>query len=352
MAQDRGVRAAAAAVRGLLRLPRSVKRALAGPAVRRDGLELDLDAQLLSRITRALPRTPLDPVHSPARMRAGARRMAAIGAGRPIPMSVTDITVAGASGPLRARVYDPGDTTAALVYFHGGGWVFGDIDTHDGCCRALAAASRLTIVSVEYRLAPEHRYPAAVDDAEAAFRDILARASEFGPAPDRIGIGGDSAGGYLAALVCHRLRRDGAPTPLCQLLIYPPTDLTGASPSRTLFADGVALPRADIDFFDRCFLPPELDRARPDVSPLRAETTAGHPPALVVTAGFDPLRDEGEAYAHTLRSDGVPVTLRRFDGYMHGFFNNVLAFAPAVTEIGALLAETVATARGASAPEF
>lgn len=335
---DRGTRAAAAAVRGFLTLPRHLKRRFAGPPVHRDGLELDLDAHLLLRISRALPR----PTPDPARMRINARRMAAIGAGRPLPVTVTDIEVAGAAGPLRGRVYTPDAARAALVYFHGGGWVIGDLDTHDGLCRTLARAARVTVIAVDYRLAPEHPFPAPVEDAHAAFRDIAARASEFGTAPARLAVGGDSAGGYLAALVCQRLREEGAPAPLAQLLIYPPTDLTGGSRSRALFADGFALTAAEIDFFDRCFLPPELDRTRPEVSPLFTASTAGLPPAVVVTAGFDPLRDEGEAYARRLREEGIPVISRRYDGYMHGFVNNALAFGPAITEIAGLLAAALA----------
>ncbi|MGV9615696.1 alpha/beta hydrolase [Nocardia xishanensis] len=340
-----GTRTAAAAVRGLLRLPPRAKRALAGPAVHRDGNELDLDAHLLLRITKALPKQAPEPV----RLRRQARRMAAIGAGRRAPVRVEDITVAGAAGSLRARLYDPGATDALLVYFHGGGWVIGDLDTHDALCRTIARTARIRMVAVDYRLAPEHPYPAAVDDAVAAFRDIVARAGEFGVGAERVAVGGDSAGGHLAAVLCQRTRRDGGPAPLLQLLIYPPTDLTGKAESRTTFAEGFALTRTDIDFFDRCFLPPDLDRTRPDVSPLYAETTAGLPRAVVITAGFDPLRDEGEAYAARLRADGVPVAARRFAGYMHGFVNNALAFDPAVGEIAAMLADALAAALGSPA---
>nr|WP_232542342.1 alpha/beta hydrolase [Nocardia bovistercoris] len=319
-------------------MPRSVKRRLAGPAAHRDGLELDLDAQLLLRISRTLPRRRPDPV----RMRADARRLAAIGAGRTAAVAVTDIEVAGAAGRLRGRVYSPETADAAMVYFHGGGWVIGDLDTHDGLCRTLARAARVTVIAVDYRLAPEHPYPAAVDDAHAAFRDIAARAHEFGATAARLAVGGDSAGGYLAALVCQRLRDEGAPAPLAQLLIYPPTDLTGGSRSRTLFADGFALTAAEIDYFDRCFLPPGLDRTRPEVSPLRTASVAGLPPAVVVTAGFDPLRDESEAYADRLRAEGIPVITRRYDGYMHGFVNNALAFGPAIIEIAGMFAAAIA----------
>ncbi len=345
-----GTRAAIAAVRALLRLPPPVKRRMAGPVVRRDGLELDLDAQLLLRITGALPRARLDPVTSPPRMRVAARRMAAIGRGPREFLPVCETTVAGGAGRLRARVYRPADADTVLVWFHGGGWVIGDLDTHDGLCRTLAATAGVTVISVDYRLAPEHPYPAAVDDAAAAFTDIVSRATEFGATADRVAIGGDSAGGHLAALLALR----DPDAPLAQLLVYPPTDLTGSSQSRTTFAHGFALTRADIDFYDACFLPPDLDRASPEVSPLFAQTTVGLPPTVIITAGFDPLRDEGESYAERLRADGVAVRVRRFDGYLHGFVNNALAFGPAVEEIAALFAETLAKhrARPARDPEL
>ncbi|UGT60336.1 alpha/beta hydrolase [Nocardia asteroides] len=339
----KGARSASATMRRLLGLPPRWKRRIAGPAIRRDGLELDLDTQMLLRISSAWPRPRLDPVTSPPRMRAAARRMAGISAGRAEPMPVTDSTVAGAETSLPARVYTPagaGDT--ALVWFHGGGWVAGDLDTHDRLCRTLAAGTATTVVSVAYRLAPEHPYPAPVEDACAAYADIVARAAEFGAAPDRIAVGGDSAGGYLAALVAqHTVDRD-TPDPLAQLLLYPVTDLTGACPSRQTLARGFDLTRTDLQFFDRCFLPPTVDRAAPGVSPLAAPTLTGVAPALIVTAGFDPLRDEGSRYAQRLREHGVPVTEHRFDGYTHGFANNGLAFGPAVRHIAELFAATLA----------
>ncbi len=331
-------------MRRLLALPPRIKRRIAGPAVHRDGLELDLDTQMLLRINSAWPRPRLDPVTSPPRMRAAARRMAAVGAGRARAVPVTDITVAGAATPLPARVYAPATGGAVLVWFHGGGWVAGDLDTHDALCRTLADRGATTVVSVAYRLAPEHPYPAAVEDALAAYADIVARAAEFGATPDRVAVGGDSAGGYLAALVAQQAADRGTPGPAAQLLLYPVTDLTGACASRRTLARGFDLTRVDLEFFARCFLPPALDRAAPGVSPLAAPSLAGVAPALIVTAGFDPLRDEGELYARRLREHGVPVTAHRFDGYTHGFANNGLAFGPAVATIADLFAATLAAA--------
>lgn len=339
-----GTRSASATMRRLLALPPRIKRRIAGPAIHRDGLELDLDTQMLLRINSAWPRPRLDPVTSPPRMRTAARRMAKIGAGRTRAVPVTDITVRGAETPLRARVYAPAPGGTVLVWFHGGGWIAGDLDTHDALCRTLAARTAATVVSVAYRLAPEHPYPAPVEDACAAYADIVARAAEFGATPDRIAVGGDSAGGHLAALVAQRAAGRGAPGPLAQLLIYPVTDLTGACASRRTLARGFELTSVDLEFFARCFLPGSVDRAAPGVSPLAAPTLAGVAPALIVTAGFDPLRDEGARYAERLRADGVPVTEHRFDGYTHGFANNGLVFGAAVDHIADLFAATLADA--------
>ncbi|MFC8047477.1 alpha/beta hydrolase [Nocardia sp. NPDC057353] len=333
---DRGTRSARSTMRRLLALPPRWKRRIAGHPIRRDGLELDLDTQLLLRISNAWPRPRLDPVTSPPRIRAAARRMAMVTAGPAIPMSVTDSTVAGAETPLPARVYTPGAGDTVLVWFHGGGWIAGDLDTHDGLCRALAAGTAATVVSVAYRLAPDHPYPAPVEDAYAAYLDIVDRAAEFGVAPDRIAVGGDSAGGHLAALIAQRTVERGTPGPPAQLLLYPVTDLTGTCPSRETLARGFELTRTDLEFFARCFLPPAVDRAAPAVSPLAAPDLTGVAPALIVTAGFDPLRDEGARYARRLREHGVPVTEHRFDGYTHGFANNRLAFGAAVDRIAAL----------------
>lgn len=330
----------------MLRLPHPVRRYLAGPVTERDGFTLDVDAQLLLRLSSRMAQQPRE---SAERLRERTRSAAALAAGRPIDIAaVRDITVTGATGPLRARVYDPGDTDGLLVYFHGGGWVFGDVETHDATCRLLAAGSHMQIVSVDYRLAPEHPYPAAVDDAIAAYTDISCRATQFGVRPERVGVGGDSAGAYLAALVSAQPPAPGRARPLLQLLIYPPTDLSGASASRVSLAEGFPLNRSDIDYFDACFFPPELDRTHPQVSPLHAPSAAALPPAVIVTAGFDPLRDEGDAYAAKLAADGVPVTHRRFDGYTHGFVSTPVVFARAITEVAGLLGDCAAQTRNSS----
>jgi acetyl esterase len=313
----------AAAARAAVRLPAPVKRRLAGTAVRRDGLELHLDTHLLLRLHALSRRPPLTSL-TPARARAELRRTARIAAGPSAGVArVDDVRVAGADGPLAARLYVPDESAGAalLVFFHGGGWVGCDLDTHDASCRALCAASGVRVLSVAYRLAPEHPFPAPVDDALSAFRDAVARAGELGADPARIAVGGDSAGAHLAAVTAQQAARGGGPAPAFQLLVYPVTDCAEAHPSRLAFAEGFYLTKADMEWYEAHFLAAGGDRRDPRVSPLRADDLSGVAPALVVTAGFDILRDEGEAYAARLRAAGVRTLLRRHPGYAHGFFN-------------------------------
>jgi acetyl esterase len=342
-----GERLQAGAVRALAALPPRAKRILAGPPVRRDGLELDVDAQLLVRVNERHPRPPLD-ARTPAQARADLRRSTRIVAGPRIDVAtVRDVTVAGAAGPLPARLYVPEEAAAGepgplVVFFHGGGWVAGDLDTHDAPCRHLARAAGMRVLSVAYRLAPEHPYPAAVDDAVAAFRDAAARAAELGADPARIAVAGDSAGGYLAAMVAQRTAAGaagpGAATPAFQVLVYPGTDFVEDHPSERSLGEGFLLTKASMDWYQANFLPPGADEH--EASPLRAERLEGVAPALVVTAGFDPLRDEGEAYAARLRDAGVRTVLRRHPGQLHGFLNMTgvgTAAREAIAEIGGVL---------------
>ncbi|MFQ5427224.1 MAG: alpha/beta hydrolase [Gaiellales bacterium] len=204
-----------------------------------------------------------------------------------------------------------------MVYFHGGGWVIGDLDTHDGVARALANRARSVVVSVDYRLAPEHPFPASIDDAWAA----TAWVAEHGPQGidrDRLAVGGDSAGGNLAAIVARRARERDLDLRF-QLLVYPVTDFDLGTRSYLDYAEGCGLSRDAMRWFWDLYVPSEQSRASPDASPLRARDVTGLPPALVQTAEFDVLRDEGEAYAARLEEAGVPVTLTRYDGLIHGF---------------------------------
>ena len=238
--------------------------------------------------------------------------------------AVKDLTVEGGAGPIPARLYRPQGVPAstavpALIFFHGGGWVIGDLETHDVFCRQLTAGAGITVVNVDYRLAPEHKFPAAIDDAWAATRWIAAHATELGIDASRLAVGGDSAGGNLAAVVALLARDAGAPPIAFQVLIYPVCDVSAESPSYTDFADGFMLTRDSMRWFIAHYLDSKRDAGDWRISPLRAPSLAGVAPALVVTAGFDPLRDEGDAYARKLRDAGVRVDNLCYGGMIHGF---------------------------------
>jgi acetyl esterase len=309
-------------------LPPRLQRALFGPPPSIDGQTLASDIHALIKVAELAGSTSFTgglPVEEARRdNRLGAE---ATTAQPPIPMArVEAIEVPGQAGPIPARFYVPGGLPAGaaaplLVYYHGGGWVIGDLDTHDGVCRFLAAAAGVMVLSVDYRLAPEHPFPAAVEDAWAGFAWAAANAAEMGADPARIGVAGDSAGGNLAAVVSLLAKAGGGAMPAMQLLLYPPTDSAGDLPSRNLFSEGFLLTKDDMDTFERHYLPPGTDATDPRVSILLAPDLTGLPPAYVATAGFDPLRDEGEAYALRMREAGVQVALRRHPGLIHSFAN-------------------------------
>ncbi len=240
----------------------------------------------------------------------------------PLPR-VEDIRIPGPAGPMPARVYDPagdaGGIRPAVAYFHGGGWVQGDIETHDGLCARLAQGSGALVVSLDYRLAPEHKFPAAVDDCVAAYRWLRAHGREIGADPSRIGVAGDSAGGNLAAVVSQLAAAEGLPVPAAQALIYPAVDFGLDTPSHRELQDGHVIPRDRIVWYAEQYLRGEADRNDPRAAPLRTTDLRGQPPTLVVTAGFDPLRDEGRAYADRLRGAGVDVVYREYPGQIHAF---------------------------------
>jgi acetyl esterase len=235
---------------------------------------------------------------------------------------VEDIAVPGPAGSIGARVYDPsaGGTACPVVgYFHGGGWVQGDLETHHGLCARLAQRSGAMVVAFDYRLAPEHPFPAAVDDCFAAYRWLRAHARELGGDPARVAVAGDSAGGNLSAVVSQLAARADVAVPVCQVLIYPAVDFALDTASHRELADGHIIPRDRIEWYARQYLPAGTDRLDPRASPLHARDLAGQPPALIVTAGFDPLRDEGRAYAERLRAAGVDVVHREYTGQIHAF---------------------------------
>lgn len=230
----------------------------------------------------------------------------------------------GPAGPIPLRLYRGLGTRKdqrlpALVYFHGGGWVIGDLDSHDQICRALANAAGCIVIAVHYRLAPEHKFPAAVEDAIAATRWIADNAASLGIDAARLAVGGDSAGGNLAAIVSLDARDQGGPPLAFQLLIYPSVDMGIDTPSHLRHADQLPLTRSNMHWFIEHYLSGESDKSDWRASPLRARSFANLPPAFVVTAACDPLCDEGEAYAKALAKAGVPATHHRFAGQIHGF---------------------------------
>ena len=231
-------------------------------------------------------------------------------------------TVPGPAGEIPIRIYTPVGTAPfpVLVYFHGGGWVIGNLDTHDGICRSLANRVGCLVVSVDYRLAPEHPFPAAPEDCYAATRWLAEHAGSLGGDKGRIAVGGDSAGGNLAAVGALMARDRGGPKLAFQLLVYPVTDADFETRSYRENAEGYFLTRADMVWFWNHYAPRQEDRRNPYAAPLRAASLRGLPPALVITAEFDPLCDDGNAYAARLREDGVPVRLSQQDGLIHGFF--------------------------------
>ncbi len=239
---------------------------------------------------------------------------------------VYDRTIPGPDGDVPVRVYRPvegGDPLPVVVYFHGGGWVICDLDTHDGTCRALANGVNAVVVSVDYRLAPEHKFPAAAEDAYEVTSWVAAHADELGVEPSRLAVAGDSAGGNLAAVVALMARDRGGPAITFQLLVYPVTNHSFDTDSYRENADGYFLHRASMEWYWRQYLADERDGANPYASPLRVEDARGLPPGMVITAEFDPLRDEGEAYGRKLAEAGVPFDVRRYDGVFHGFFSMV-----------------------------
>ncbi len=235
-----------------------------------------------------------------------------------------DQRIPGPDGSIRIRIYTPGERgpLPGLVYFHGGGWVLCDLDTHDKTCRALAHKAGAVVVSVDYRLAPEHRFPAAVVDCCAATRWVAANAERLDVDPRRIAVGGDSAGGNLAAVVALKFRDEGGPALALQVLVYPVTNLAAFdTPSYQEFAEGYYLTRTEMEWFRGHYLATAGDGQNPDASPLLAPDLRGLPPALVITAECDTLRDEGEAYARRLAEAGVDVTCTRYAGMVHPFFS-------------------------------
>lgn len=267
----------------------------------------------------------------------------------PMPVdAVEDRTIPGPAGELPVRIYSP-ETPAPrplIVYFHGGGFVICSIDTHDGTCRRLANATGATVVSVEYRLAPEHPFPAPADDCYAAAVWAHEHAAELGGDAARLVVAGDSAGGNLAAVTALRARDEGAPPITCQILVYPVIDAACNSPSFATNGEGLFLEASTMRWFWQQYLGTGGDGRHQYASPCRARDLSGLPPAVIVTAEYDPLRDEGEAYAERLRAWGVETTAHRYEGMIHGFWSMPMLFPEAdeaMTAIASDLRRSLAT---------
>jgi acetyl esterase len=298
-------------------------------------MPLDPQAQ---RVIEAMAALNLKPVEesTPAEARESIRtRTAALG---PFPdvAAVVDHRVPVSGGEITVRAYSPDGPGPhpALVYYHGGGWVIGDLYTHDGLCRSITNAARCAVLSVDYRLAPESKYPVAVEDSYAALLWIVANAERLGIDRRRIAVGGDSAGGNLATVTAIGLRDGGGFAPRFQLLIYPGTDMRATAPSHTSNGQGYVLTADTIAYFRGKYVPDERQWIDWRASPLLHEDLTKLPPALVLTAGYDPLRDEGRAYADALSKAGVPTQYVCFERQVHGFITMGRVIEEANTAVG------------------
>ncbi|WP_411287043.1 alpha/beta hydrolase [Phenylobacterium sp.] len=315
-------------LRTLLSLPAPLLRLMSGGGVvYQGGRTLDPRFQFLAAQAR---RAPALSTLSPEEVRRG--EVAGLGPvmGDPEPgVACEPLAVEGPSGPIPARSYRPDNqcpTAPLLVFAHMGGGVIGGLETTHVFCTLLAAIARCPVLSVDYRLAPEHRFPAGLDDVLSAYRWGRDNAERFGAPKGLAAIAGDSMGGNFAAVVCQELKRAGEPQPVLQLLVYPCVDVASESASMTIYADAFPLSRATMDWFVGHYMTPDADPADPRLSPLRQKNLSGLAPAVVVTAGFDPLLDQGEAYARRLKAAGVPVVYRCYDSLAHAF----VAFTGAV----------------------
>jgi len=308
-----------------------------------DEARLDPQARALIERLAAAGAPPLYTLSAPEARRAYRESRAALAA---VPVEVGEIrelSIPGPAGALRARLYRPRSGEGSLpgvVYFHGGGFIYGDIDTHDGVCRGIAQSVPCAVVSVDYRLAPENKFPAAAEDAFAATAWVSANCAALGIDPARLVVAGDSAGGNLAAVTALTARERGAPALAMQVLVYPTTDLAGETESLARFGAGFLLTRESMRWVKRSYLRDEHDAGDWRASPLRARDFSGLPAAYIITAGFDPLRDEGRAYAARLVQAGVSVTHESFEGQVHGFLvmgGALAAAGHAIQRIGQIM---------------
>jgi acetyl esterase len=289
---------------------------------------MPLDPELRAMLERTAAAAPVPMSQLPVDVARSGYKAGAIAARGPDyqPIALAEVTDRVVAGSVPVRIYRPGapGPRPVVVYAHGGGWVIGDLDTHDDTCRFLSQALGAVVVAVDYRRAPEHPYPAAIEDYWAAVNWVAQNAADLGADPGALALAGDSAGGHLAAAAALRARAAGGPAIAVQAMAYPVTDATMSTSSDPLASyvtnrEGYGLTATSMSWFIGCYLPDEADRSRPDNAPLLVEDLSGLPPAVVATAEFDPLRDEGAAYARRLREAGVPVTFLPGDGLVHSF---------------------------------
>lgn len=303
-------------------LPKGLVQRVAGDPIEIEGRVLNRDLQLLIALAERTGSNALEGQSAQER-RDDLKKVSKLGMPIATNVHVHERIIEGPASPICLRVYRPHGVTGtapAITFFHGGGWVVGDLDTHDGSCRVLAVASGCVVVSVDYRLAPEHPCPAAIDDCLAAYQWVANNGDELAIDGNAVGVMGDSAGGNLAAVIAQAARKIDAPKPVAQGLVYPATDFSMGTHSVELFAEGFFLTRESMHWFRDQYVPDRTERTDPSVSPLLADDVSGVAPALVWTAGFDPLRDEGFAYAEKLDKAGVATTYRCYDDLIHGFF--------------------------------
>jgi acetyl esterase len=307
----------------LRRLPSWLLRRFGRPPVNRRGHSLDPMAWLFVRLASRVTRAP-SLEHLAQNRQTFAALAPVLGTSASSTVRRQDLSCPGPAGPIPLRLYSARPAGAPpsplLLYFHGGGFVQGNLESHDRVCARLADRTQALVLSVDYRLAPEHPFPAAVLDALCAWRWLAANTATLGADPARLAVGGDSAGATLSAIVAAETLTEPV-RPSFQLLVYPFVDARLTLPSVQEFGVGYFLEKSSLEFYLDCYAPDRSTRLQPRISPLLAPSLAHHPPAAVIVAGFDPLRDEGEAYAQRLEDAGIPVTFRSFDQQLHGFFN-------------------------------
>lgn len=316
-------------LRAAMNLPERVQRALLRKPVVIDGQTLAAETQLLLKLQEITGQPPLGVGPGPVEARPIVVTQGQMVAGRQPIGAIRELTVDGAEGPLAARLYIPSsrvgaDPVPTLMFIHGGGMALGDLDSHDGACRHLAERSGVQVLSIDYRLAPENPYPAGVEDCFVAYQWMVKNADSLNADPERLAVGGDSAGGLLSATTAIQVAEAGLPMAF-QLLIYPALNFLVRSRSKELFdGGGFFLTKEGMDRLTAFYFPDEARKSDPLGSPgARTELPAGLAPAFIATAGFDPLRDEGEAYGELLSSQGVTVEVKRYPAMIHGFFNIV-----------------------------